>query len=336
MALTEQKEKIAVVGGGSWATAIVKILSENDLKIRWWMKNQDDVNHFKVYHNNPRYLSHITVPASKVKADNDIERVIAQCSVVIIAVPAAFVKDVLDPLDNTIFQGKIVVSAVKGMIPQDNILVTEYLQQKFNLPINSIAVISGPCHSEEIAMEKRSYLTIAGQDKEVSEKIAFLLKCRFVKTSTVQDLYGIEYGAVMKNVIALACGIARGLNYGDNFQAVLVSNAMQEIRRFIETVNPMPDRDFNASAYLGDVLVTSYSQFSRNRTLGNMVGRGYTVKSALVEMNMVAEGYYGVKCIHEVNKNWDIEMPIHKAVYNILYEKIAPSVEMRILEYLMN
>jgi glycerol-3-phosphate dehydrogenase (NAD(P)+) len=328
--------KVAVIGGGSWATALVKILSENNVKVNWWLRNKEDVLYIKQYHINPNYLSDIQINLKKVKPNSDLLKTVEDSKVIILAIPSAFIKDVLMLLPPASLKDKIIVSAIKGMIPEENILVTEFIHNRFGVSNKDIGVIAGPCHSEEIAMEKRSYLTIAGNDIQSSEVVAKLLDCRFVKTSVITDLYGIEYCAIMKNIIAIACGIARGLNYGDNFQAVLVANSMQEIKRFLSRMYPMADRDLNASAYLGDLLVTCYSQFSRNRTLGNMVGRGYSVKSAQVEMKMIAEGYYAVKCIHEVNKEYQIEMPITKAVYNILYEKISPSVEMRILENSMN
>lgn len=326
--------KIAIIGGGSWATALVKILSENDVKINWWLRNTEDIKHIKKYHNNPRYLSNIVLNLKKINPGADLKKAVEDVSVIILAVPAAFIKDVLSGLETADLKNIIIVTAIKGMIPNDNILITEFLENNYGVSKKNLCVIAGPCHSEEIAMEKRSYLTIGGNDIQTSSSIANLLSCRFVKTSVIKDLNGIEYCAVMKNIIAIACGLARGLNYGDNFQAVLVSNAMQEIKRFLDKAYPL-QRDLNASAYLGDLLVTSYSQFSRNRTLGNMVGRGYSVKSAQVEMNMVAEGYYAVKCIHDLNKALGLEMPITQAVYNILYEKISPSVEMRILENTM-
>jgi len=323
--------KIAVIGGGSWATALVKILSENNVRINWWLKDKEDVLHIRDFGKNPNYLSDVRVNLKKVRPTNQLRKALEDVSVVILVVPAAFIGDVLESVPSVDFKGKIVVSAIKGMIPHENILVTDMVQKLHQVLAEDICVIAGPCHAEEVAMEKRSYLTVAGDNEANASIVAELLQCRFVKATVVKDLYGVEYCAVMKNVIAIACGIARGLNYGDNFQAVLVSNAMQEIRRFVEALS-MQERDWNASAYLGDLLVTCYSPYSRNRTLGNMVGRGYSVKSAQVEMNMIAEGYYAVNCVNEINKKLKVPMPITKAVYNILYERISPPVEIRILE----
>ncbi len=323
--------KITVIGGGSWATALVKILSENNVKINWWLKDADDVKHIKEFGKNPRYLSNIQINPRKVKPSTDLKKSLEGTQIVLLVVPAAFIEEVLNTLKVEDLQNKIIVSAIKGMVPSENLLVTDFAEKKFKLSPSNLCVIAGPCHSEEIALEKRSYLTIAGNDKVVSEKVAQLLNCRYVMTSIIQDLYGIEYCAVMKNIIAMACGIARGLNYGDNFQAVLVSNAMQEIKRFLDVVHP-GRRDMDASAYLGDLLVTCYSPYSRNRTLGYMVGQGYSVRAAMAEMNMIAEGYFAVSCVHELNKKYNVNMPITKTVYNVLYEKISPIMEVRILE----
>jgi glycerol-3-phosphate dehydrogenase (NAD(P)+) len=327
--------KIAVIGGGSWATALVKILSEGNSKINWWLKDKEDVTYIRDYGRNPNYLTDVTLNLKKVRPTQFLNKAIEESTIIIFVVPAAFIGDVIERIPKGLLDNKIIVSAVKGMIPQDNLLVTDLVQKIHKVPSKNITVIAGPCHAEEVALEKRSYLTIAGESIQNATIVSELLTCRYVKASIVEDLYGVEYSAVMKNVIAIACGIARGLNYGDNFQAVMVSNAMQEIRRFVDAMNHK-DRDWNSSAYLGDLLVTSYSPYSRNRTLGNMIGRGYSVKSAQVEMNMIAEGYYAVKCIHEINKQLKVSMPITKAVYNILYEKISPSVELRILEDSMN
>jgi glycerol-3-phosphate dehydrogenase (NAD(P)+) len=322
--------KITVVGGGSWATALVKIMSESNVQINWWMRSADDIKNISQFGRNPRYLSNVQVNLSKVKLFNNLSDALTDVEIIVLAVPAAFVTDALSDLHQEEFAGKIVVSAIKGMIPKENILVTQYVEKKFNVPKENILVIVGPCHAEEVAMEKQSYLTIGGYSLANAKLFAHIIKTRFVKSSVIKDIDGAEYCAVMKNIISVACGIARGLNYGDNFQAVLVSNALQEIKRFIDAVDPL-QRDLSASAYLGDLLVTSYSQFSRNRTFGSMVGRGYSVQSAQMEMNMIAEGYYAVKCVYEINQKYNVDMPITTAVYNILYEKISPMVEFQLL-----
>jgi glycerol-3-phosphate dehydrogenase (NAD(P)+) len=324
-------ERIAVVGGGSWATALVKILSENKAQVAWWLRNNNDVAHLRHYRHNPRYLSGVTFDLDYVQPGTELADCIRDARWVILAVPAAFVASALAALPPDSFQGKILVSAVKGMIPHQNILITDYLEQTFGVPASHQCVIAGPCHAEEVALEKQSYLTIGSHDLQHAEDFCQLLRNRYVKASPLDDIDGIEYCAVLKNIIALACGIAHGVGYGDNFQAVLVSNAMQEIGRFLQAVMPVT-RDLSGSAYLGDLLVTAYSQFSRNRTFGSMIGRGYTVKSAQVEMNMVAEGYYAVESIYGMNKTLKVNMPIMEAVYRILYEKVSPIIELDILK----
>ena len=293
--------EIAIIGGGSWATALVKILSENKVKVNWWLRDAQTAKHIRKHHHNPVYLSGVHINRRKVKVFTDLKKAVKDAEYVLIVVPAAFVKDALKELSISDLQNKKLVSAVKGIIPDENLLVTEWLEKSYGISPSSACVIAGPCHAEEVALEKQSYLTISSQNLKMAAHFANLLECRYIKTSTNEDVYGVEYCAVMKNIIALACGIVHGLNYGDNFQAVLVSNAMQEIQRFIQKTFPL-ERDINASAYLGDLLVTAYSQFSRNRTFGNMIGRGYTVQSAQMEMNMIAEGYYAVKCIYEINQ----------------------------------
>ena len=325
------KPVVAVVGDGSWATAIIKILTEQDIKIRWWVRKKDRARYIKIYGYNPNYLQSVHLTKSKIKPSSRLTRVIGDAETVILAVPAAFIKDALMDLPLDAFEGKTLVSAIKGMIPQDHNLVTDLLMNRFNVPKEKITIIAGPCHAEEVGMERQSYLTIGGFDLTVADKVADLLRCRYVKVEVNEDLYGVEYSAVMKNIIAMACGIAHGLKLGDNFQAVLVSNAMQEIRAFLEAIHPL-ERDLFQSVYVGDLLVTAYSQFSRNRMFGNMIGQGYTVKSATVEMNMIAEGYYAVDSIMALmNKKSLDNMPITSAVYNILYKKANPFNEFKVL-----
>lgn len=320
-----------MIGGGSWATALAKILSENGARVGWWLRHKDDVQHLLRTRHNPRYLSSVQFDLTRIAPDTDVADVVKDADWVVLAVPAAFVKETLDKLDRDALKNKRVISAIKGMIPGRNELVTDYVEERFRMSREKMGCVAGPCHAEEVALEKQSYLTIGSPDLALAEDFSQLLRNRYVKAHAAADLDGIEYCAVMKNIIALTCGIAHGLGYGDNFQAVMVANAVQEIRRFLYALNPQP-RDLSASAYLGDLLVTAYSQFSRNRTFGNMVGRGYSVKSAQMEMNMVAEGYYAVKSIHEINRPFEVDMPITDAVYAILYERSAASVEMTILK----
>lgn len=322
--------QVAVIGGGSWATAIVKILSNNVDKINWWVRSQETVDFITKYKHNPNYLSDAEINLSKVNVNNDLKKSVADSDLIILAVPSAFLKATIEKLSADDFANKIVFSAIKGIVPDELLIVGEYMQQKYAVPLNNIGVITGPCHAEEVAMERLSYLTIACQATGNAALLAEKMNCRYIKTTVSDDIYGTEYSAVLKNVIAIASGICHGVGYGDNFQAVLISNAIQEIKKFVDAVHPIK-RDISDSAYLGDLLVTAYSSFSRNRMFGTMIGKGYSVKFAQLEMNMVAEGYYATRCIHEINKQHHIRMPITAAVYRVLYEKVSPRMEMRLL-----
>lgn len=321
------KNRIAVVGGGSWATAIVKMLCNNSQKINWWIRNPETVEYIKKYKHNPKYLTSVEFEIEKLNIDSSLKKIISDSDIIIMAVPSAFLKNALQDFKKEDFKNKKIFSAIKGIVPEDLLIVGEFFNSAYEISMENIGVITGPCHAEEVAMEKLSYLTIASQNTESASFVASQLNCRYIKTTVSDDIYGTEYSAVLKNVFAIANGICHGLGYGDNFSAVLISNAIQEIKRFVDAVHPI-DRDIKSSAYLGDLMVTAYSQFSRNRTFGNMIGKGYSVKSAQMEMNMIAEGYYGVKCIYEINKKYSVDMPITTAVYKILYEKKSPSVEM--------
>ena len=291
-----------MIGGGSWATAIIKMLSDNikEKEIFWWMRNTDAIEHIRKYHHNPNYLSaaEINLPASNIS--NNICDIIAAANYIILNVPAAFLKETLKEVKPEHFSGKKIVSAIKGIVPDENQIIAEFLNEKFEVPFEDILVISGPCHAEEVALEKLSYITIASTDVDAATYFASLLSTRYLKTNVSDDIFGTEYAAVLKNIYAVASGMCHGVGYGDNFQAVLISNAIREINRFVNAVHPIT-RDIKESAYLGDLLVTAYSQFSRNRTFGNMIGKGYTVKSAQLEMNMVAEGYYAASCMNVIN-----------------------------------
>ncbi len=322
--------KIGVIGGGSWATSIVKMLGDNskEKEIFWWMRNAEAIEHLRKYKHNPNYISSAEL---KVKPDNisaDIKLVISQSDIVLLNVPAAFLKESLKEISASDLKGKKIVSAIKGIVPQENQIIADFIHHTYQVPFEDIVVISGPCHAEEVALEKLSYLTIASLDLAVAECFATLIQTRYIKTNVSDDIFGTEYAAVLKNIYAIASGICHGVGYGDNFQAVLISNAIREMKYFVDAIHPI-NRDIKESAYLGDLLVTSYSQFSRNRTFGNMIGKGYTVTSAQLEMNMVAEGYYATDCIYQIGKKYNVEMPIINAVYSILYQKKSPATVMR-------
>lgn len=324
-----QNKKIALLGGGSWATAILKILNLNQFKVNWFMRNQDNINYIEKYNHNRNYLSSVKFDPDFITLYSNINKAIEDSQILIFAIPSAFLHDALGELKHSL-KDKTLVSAIKGLVPDDNLIIGEYFHQIHNVPLNQFVVISGPCHAEEVALERLSYLTIASQNIKLARLVSEMLSTHFIKTSVSDDIYGTEYAAVLKNVFAIAAGICHGLGYGDNFLAVLISNAIQEIKRFVDTVHPIT-RDIKSSAYLGDLLVTAYSQFSRNRTFGNMVGKGYSVKTAQLEMNMIAEGYYATRSIKKINENYLVNMPITEAVYNILYENISPSIEIKLL-----
>jgi len=326
----KQINKITVVGGGSWATANIKMLDDNttEKEIFWWMRNRQAVEHIHKFKHNPNYLSSVEINVPPQNISSDLKSLVSGADMLLLNVPAAFIKEALTGITAKDLEGKKIISAIKGMVPDENQIIGEFFNQHFGIPFEDFVVISGPCHAEEVALEKLSYLTIASRDAELAAKFAGMISTRYIKTVVSDDIYGTEYGAVLKNIYAVASGICHGLGYGDNFQAVLISNAIRELERFVAVVHPI-DRDIKESAYLGDLMVTAYSQFSRNRTFGNMIGKGYTVKSAQLEMNMIAEGYYAVNSLHQVNKMYNVYMPICDAVYAILYQKMPPALQMK-------
>ena len=317
--------KIAVFGGGSWATAIVKMLCENLEEVGWYMRNESAIKHIKKEFHNPNYLSAVTFNPALLKLSNDINELAAYADILIFVVPSAFIHRELAALTVSL-EHKIIFSAIKGIVPETSLIVGDHFNTHLGVPFDNIGVISGPCHAEEVALERLSYLTISCADEDKAKYLANHLSCDYIKCTTSDDVIGTEYAAMLKNIYAIAAGIAHGLGYGDNFQAVLMSNAIREMKQYVKKVHKMK-RDINGSAYLGDLLVTGYSVFSRNRMFGNMIGKGYTVKSAMMEMSMVAEGYYATKSAFELNiaKGKDkAKTPIITAIYEILYDKKEP------------
>ncbi len=314
--------KVAVFGGGSWATAIVKMLCENLNQVGWYMRNKAAIDYLKKEHHNPNYLSSAEFDLTKLKLSSKINEMITYADVLIFVIPSAFLKSELNKI-TVDFSKKIVFSAIKGIVPESGLIVGEHFNQKLNIPIENIGVISGPCHAEEVAMERLSYLTIACRDQAKAKLLSNCISSRYIKTKLSDDIIGTEYAAMLKNIFAIAAGIAHGLGYGDNFQSVLMSNAIREMKRFIKKVHKMK-RNINNSAYLGDLLVTGYSIFSRNRMFGNMIGKGYTVKSAMMEMSMIAEGYYATKSAFLLNEKNKAKTPIIDAVYAVLYKQKNP------------
>ncbi|SIP98377.1 NAD(P)H-dependent glycerol-3-phosphate dehydrogenase [Maribacter ulvicola] len=316
--------KFAVLGGGSWATAIVKMLTNNQEEIGWYMRNTDAIAHIKTQKHNPNYLTSVEFKPEQLFLTADINEAVNYADVLIFAIPSAFLVGELEKLTVSL-ENKIIFSAIKGIVPESGLIVGEHFHNTYEIPFENIGVITGPCHAEEVAMERLSYLTIACADTEKAELIANNLSSNYIKTSISKDIIGTEYAAMLKNIYAIAAGIAHGLGYGDNFQSVLMSNAIREMKRYTKRIHKL-DRNINKSAYLGDLLVTGYSIFSRNRMFGNMIGKGYTVKSAQMEMSMIAEGYYAAKSAYNIKENFTkkVKTPIIDAVYKVLYENKNP------------
>lgn len=326
----EFQGKICIMGGGSWATALAKILmTDGTEKINWYMRRPSQIEEFKKLGHNSTYLSGIKFDMTRIHFYSNINLAVKASDILLFATPSPFLKQHLKKLNQPI-SDKLIVTAIKGIVPDENMLVSDYFCKEFNVPMENIVAIGGPCHAEEVALERLSYLTIACTNKERARSVAQKFTCAFVKTTISDDICGVEYSSTLKNVYAIAAGICHGLKYGDNFQSVLVANSIQEIGRFINNAHPTL-RNVNESVYLGDLLVTAYSKFSRNRTFGTMIGKGYSVRTAHIEMEMIAEGYYATKCIKEINECYHVNMPILDAVYNILYERISPNIEIRLL-----
>ncbi|MFA6701227.1 MAG: NAD(P)H-dependent glycerol-3-phosphate dehydrogenase [Dysgonamonadaceae bacterium] len=320
--------KICILGGGTWATALAKLVLMTQKEINWYMRRNEQVEGFYKLGNNPDYLRNIKFNLSQIVFYTNIERAIKDSDTIIIAFPSPYIKQYFRWVWSNNFKGKTVISALKGIVPGDNVAMSEYLMGNFKVPIENIGVISGPCHAEEVALERLSFLTCACSDTEKAKSIAEAISSRILRTSISNDVLGIELAAVLKNIYAIGAGVCSGLQYGDNFQAVYMTNCANEMSRILNGIAPM-ERNICEQHYLGDMLVTGYSQFSRNRTLGTMIGKGYSVKSAQLEMEMIAEGYYGAKCIVSMNQKYQIEIPIVNTVYNILYSNISPKTAIK-------
>ena len=321
--------KIAIIGGGSWATAIAKIVVGHTHHIGWYMRRDDRIDEFRRLSHNPAYLTSVHFEVDEIGFSSDINRIVADYDTLVFVTPSPYIKNHLKKLKTRI-KDKFVITAIKGIVPDENLVCSEFFHQVYDVPYENLACLGGPSHAEEVALERLSYLTVGCSDREKAQAFADVLTSEYIKTKTSSDVIGIEYASVVKNVYAIAAGICSGLRFGDNFQSVLMSNAVQEMSRFLTAINPI-ERCVYDSVYLGDLLVTGYSNFSRNRTFGTMIGKGYSVKSAQIEMEMIAEGFFGTKCMKEINRHLHVNMPILDAVYNILYERISPQIEIKLL-----
>lgn len=320
--------KIAVIGGGSWATAIAKIIVRHTHHIGWYMRRDDQIADFKRLGHNPTYLMGVRFDTDEIFFSSDINKIVQEYDTLVFVTPSPYLKNHLKKLKTRI-KDKFVITAIKGIVPDENLVCSEYFHV-YDVPYENLACLGGPSHAEEVALERLSYLTVGCCDQEKAQAFTDVLTGEYIKTKISSDVIGIEYASVLKNVYAIASGICNGLKYGDNFQAVLISNAVQEMSRFLTAVHGI-ERNITDSVYLGDLLVTGYSNFSRNHTFGTMIGKGYSIKSAQIEMEMIAEGFFGTKCMKEINRHWHVNMPILDAVYNILYKRISPQIEIKLL-----
>ena len=316
--------RYAVIGSGSWATALVKLVLNNQSKVNWYVRDNEVIGHIRERGHNPYYLSTIDFNPDRLLLSSDINEIVSGSDVITFCIPSAYFLNELDSLSVSL-DGKFVISAIKGIIAGENITIAEYFHKKYHLPFDRIGIISGPSHAEEIAMERLTYLTLTSKHIEVAKDLCKILECSYVKTVPGTDIYGVEFAAVLKNVYAVGAGICHSLSYGDNFMSVFITNCFNEMREFLHASHPDSSRVTSTSAYLGDLLVTCYSQYSRNRTFGSMVGKGISIQAAQLDMNMVAEGYFGAKAIFELNKKYKLQMPIAEAVYKILYEQGQPA-----------
>jgi glycerol-3-phosphate dehydrogenase (NAD(P)+) len=320
--------RVAVIGGGSWATAIVKILADNLEHIHWWVREPEIVEGINKYGHNPLYMSSIFFNPKEIKVSTDLRKTVARADYVIIVTPSAFLHDTLAPLKKSKLNRKKIVTAVKGIVPETMQVITDYLRSEFNIPVSNLSIVSGPSHAEEIAQEKFTFLTVASENLELAEVVAKMFTNRYVRTSVSNDIMGVEMAIVLKNIYALGVGIYSGLGYGDNFIAAYISNCVKEMKDFVNQLYPS-SRTLADSVYLGDLLVTSYSRFSRNRLFGNMIGHGLSVRIAQLEMNMIAEGYYSCRCVYEINKKYNLKIPIVETIYGVLYEGNNVASEMK-------
>jgi glycerol-3-phosphate dehydrogenase (NAD(P)+) len=333
-------KRIGIIGSGSWATAIAKIVTDNGFAINWWVRQANNIAYFQKRHHNPQYLRNAYFDVSNIQFSDDINVVVKDADIIIIAVPSIHIEKSLVALDANALQGKQVISAVKGVMPNLNLLLNQYLEQKFNFPLTDYFTLLGPSHAEEVASEQLSYLTFSGVNREATQEIANCFKNEYINTVVNNDVYGVQYAGVAKNIYALGAGIAHGLEYGDNFLSVYIANAANEMKQFLKGVmeqkgSQCDSVNYSASVYLGDLLVTCYSLHSRNRTFGNMIGKGYSVRATELEMNMVAEGYNACKCIMAINEKIGVHLPIVTAIYKILWEGADPAASFKEMEKYM-
>jgi glycerol-3-phosphate dehydrogenase (NAD(P)+) len=335
-----QPLKIGIIGSGSWATAIAKIAADNGNQIAWWVRHEANIDYFKKRHHNPHYLRNAYFDVSAIQFSSNILEVIAASEVIVMAVPSIHIVSCLEKVEAKHLEGKKIVSAIKGVLPIHNILLHQYLAKVYQFPLENYFTLLGPSHAEEVAAEQLSYLTFSGVDLAFAEQIANCFKSEYINTIVNSDVIGVQYAGVVKNIYALGAGIAHGLEYGDNFLSVYIANCANEMQLLLSAImhhegNACKGINYNASVYLGDLLVTCYSLHSRNRTFGNMIGKGYSVRAAELELNMVAEGYNASKCIMTINKELKQSIPIISAIYAILWEGANPTDTFKEIEAIL-
>ena len=333
--------QIGIIGNGSWGTALAKILTDNGHVIHWWIRNEEAITYLKSRHHNPHYLTSVRFLAETILPSSNLNQVLDACDTIIIAVPSAYAQKVIEQADPSLWQNKNIITAIKGILPDSNLLLNDYLAAQFNYPLEKYVSIMGPCHAEEVAEERLSYLTFSGLNDDLTGAAAKLFGNTYINTTCNHDIWGAQFAAVLKNIYAIGAGIARALDYGDNFVSVYITNCYREMYHFLtahfDKVHPSNERpDFHTSAYLGDLLVTCYSLHSRNRTFGTMIGKGYSVKAAMLEMNMVAEGYYAARGMQAISKQFSINIPIATFIYKMLWENLNPSDGFLKLEQLLS
>jgi glycerol-3-phosphate dehydrogenase (NAD(P)+) len=330
-----------IIGNGSWATALAKMLTDNGNVIHWWMRNETSVEHLQRKHHNPHYLTSVTFTANNILPTTDLAKVVAACDFLVICVPSAYILDILKELPADALNGKIIISAIKGILPEQYVLLNDYLVTTFGVPLQNYVAITGPCHAEEVAQERLSYLTFSGLDHAITQQTATAFSTDYIRTTSNHDLWGAQYAAVLKNIYAVGAGLAHGIGYGDNFLSVYNTNCYREMYRFLqlqfELVHPSNEvPDFHTSAYLGDLLVTCYSPHSRNRAFGTLLGKGYSVKAATTEMSMVAEGYFAVKGMKKIAAELNIDMPIMQHIHTVLWEQKLPAEAFKAIELILS
>lgn len=333
--------QIGIIGNGSWGTALAKILTDNGRKIHWWVRNEEAINNLRTRHHNPHYLTSVRFSPDTIKPTNDINAMVSQCDTVVVAVPSAYALDVIKQVNCATWQTKNIISAIKGVLPESNMLLSDYMTSEFRLPLQKYVAITGPCHAEEVASERLSYLTFSGLDDVLTKDVAATFRTSYINTTHNHDIWGAQYAAVLKNIYAIGAGIAHSLDYGDNFLSVYATNCYREMYGFLQVhfnkVHPSDEQpDFHTSAYLGDLLVTCYSLHSRNRTFGAMIGKGYSVRAATLEMNMVAEGYYAARGMQAVAAQYNISIPMATVIYEILWQGASPAGHFARLEKMMS